>query len=162
MKSSILAGSAAAISGLCGLILSFDVAAEPVLTQQRVQTMVERMEQAVARRDVDGVLKDVSPDVRITVTIKTPQGPQTIPMTYDTYKSALMQGWASAQKYDYRREKMDIQIAPHQKEATVTAVVRETVVMNGETMVSLSHETSTVRLVNGKPMFVRIHAEQVE
>lgn len=147
---------------LVGMFISFDVCADEILTKQILQKMVQEVEKASVSRDVNVVLKYIAPEVRIVTKVKTPSGEQTVPMDYETYKTALVQTWSAAKEYHYKREKLDIKISPDQKEATITAVVRESYVMDGDRMTTVAREVSTVRLVNGRPMIVKINAEQLE
>lgn len=136
--------------------------AAEVLTRPILDKVVQETDHAIAKRDVLGLLKYISPDVRITAKVRTSAGDQTLPMDYETYKTVLTNLWKVAKEYSYKREKLDVKISPDQKEATLVSVIRESYTIENNRTTTLSRATSTVRLIDGTPRISRIFVEELE
>lgn len=146
-----------------GLFIVVAATAGNTLTKQELQKMVRDMDAATAKRDVNGVLQFISPEVRMVTKINGPSGAvQSIAMTYQDYKTALIHFWNAVTEYTYTRDSLNIEISSDQKEATLSAVFRESYAMSGHRVVTVSREVSTVKLINGKPVIVKVYAEQLE
>lgn len=145
-----------------GLVTGTAAYGGDTLTQQSVKAMARDIELAAARRDVAGVLRYVAPEVKVTAKVIGPSGEEVVTMGYDAYKDMLPQLWLIASHYTYKQEALDIKLSADKSEATISALVRESYVISGEAGTTLAREVSTVRLIGGRPMLVRLVVEHVE
>lgn len=148
------------------LLLTFFVnsyaKADAALTQRSLEKMIQELESAASKKDIEGVLKHLSPEVRITGTVRRAGETKTIAMDYETYKASLKQRWATPMTYTYKREKWDAKFSADQKNATVNSVIYESYVINGRSTSGRTRETLLIKLVNSKPMIMEVSGGPIE
>src|SRR5688572_3672045 len=118
-------------SMLLGILISFHVWASAVLTEKELQKIIQEIENAARRQDIQGILQHISPEVRIVAKKRRNDGIKTITMDYESYRASLKNRWNGIEKYIYRVEKWDVKISANQKEATVSGIIYERYDMKG-------------------------------
>ena len=78
-------------------------------------------------------------------------------MNRDQYETRAREGIRQMDKYAYRREKLDIAIAPDGQTATVKSQIREVAEYQGSTVVAAIDETATLALREGKLLITEVH-----
>jgi hypothetical protein len=130
------------------------------LTVAAVKAYTAKVDAAIARRDVNAVLEAIAEDARISVTVSMQGQPQTMRMSKSQYGQMLQLAWGAVSNYSNKRsnEKISIDGA----EATVTADIAESMVINGQQVGSRSREQATVEYINGKLVATKITASEVK
>lgn len=140
----------------------FAASASPAgsVTEAGVKAFLVSMDQAIHARDVDGVARLLSPDFKATAEI-TIQGQKHVQsMSRGEYLMALRSAWAGLEHYDYKRTEERVSIAADGSSATVTAMVRETLTMRGQSMTSVAREIATLRPFEGRLLLAQVVARQ--
>lgn len=126
------------------------------ITEARVKKMLAEVDRAIPARDVAAIDRLVSGDVTITMSVNVGGRLQRVTLGKSQYMQILKNMWAAASAYQYRRTNQRISIQGNQ--AIVTALVRETVTINGETVDSQVRETSVVEEIDGRLQTVSVSA----
>ena len=143
------------IAAGAGLLLA-GAASAASLTDGDIQKMLSRIDQAAQSHDVNGIIKLLAPQARVNIDMTAVGAPQVLSLSRAEYAEALRSNWAQTQTYDYQRSNTKIRIAPGAQSAIVTATVKETIKMQGQTLVSTTDETSRVEMVKGQPLVTEV------
>ena len=127
------------------------------ITEAQVKATLAQVDDAIAKRDVDGMIRMLADDARVTGVSEMGQQTQKFSYTKDEYAKALYDYWGSSSAYTYKRENQRIHIQG--KKATVLADVKETIQIGPQRLNSNSQEIATLELRNGKPLLTRVEAK---
>jgi len=128
------------------------------LDEQIVLKLVSDFDQAIARKDVDGLAAFLSDKIGIVANYRVSGQSRKVAMNKSTYVETLRQGWAIATNYSYRRESISVTLSGPDR-AIVTATVFETMTAHGQTIHSTANETTVIELETGKPLITSIVAD---
>ena len=117
------------------------------ITEPEVLALVARMQQAAQRRDVDAVGRDLHDAVEISGSLTAGGQRQDFRYSKQEYLQDLRTAWA--QVIDYRNERRNQRIRIADGRATVTADVRDTMVVQGGTIEVQGKETLTLERAGG-------------
>ncbi len=136
-------------------------AAEPPaarITERQVRELVDRTTRAANARDVPAIMEVLAGDVRIVLDFRGPGGKrQRMRLNREQYEAQARESLAHVGKYSYRREKVEIAIAPDGRTAEVKSRVREVTEHRGNTVVVALDETATLGLRDGRLLVTGIH-----
>jgi ketosteroid isomerase-like protein len=130
----------------------------PRITERQVRDLVEKATRAANARDVSAIMQTLAGDAKVVLDFRGPGGKrQRARMNRDQYEAHAREGMRQMDKYAYRREKVDIAIAPDGQTATVKSQIREVAEYRGSTVVAAIDETTTLALREGKLLITSVH-----
>jgi len=132
--------------------------AGPRITERQVRDLVEKATRAANSRDVPAIMYTLADDAKVVLDFRGPGGKrQRLRMNRDQYEAHAREGMRQLDKYSYKREKVDIAIAPDGQTATVKSQIREVAEYQGSTVVAAIDETATLALREGKLLVTAVH-----
>jgi ketosteroid isomerase-like protein len=149
-------------AGLAVLAAAAAFAADPSaprISERQVRDLVDKTTRAANTRDVPAVMQVLADDVKVVFDFRGPGGKrQRMRMNREQYEAHARDGLRQMDKYAYKREKVDIAIAPDGQTATVKSVVREVAEYRGSTVVAAIDETTTLALRDGRLLVTGVHS----
>jgi hypothetical protein len=142
----------------CAVLASAPLAAEE-LTERDLRAFIAKLDDAIAQRDVDTILARIAEHARISVTVTVFGQTQTLRMNKTEYRQMLTTAWNGASSYEYHRSNEKITIAGDQ--ATITADIDESIVVEGRKVDTKARERATVESFDGTLMLTQLVANQV-
>jgi ketosteroid isomerase-like protein len=131
----------------------------PRITERQVRDLVEKATRAANARDVPAIVQTLADDAKVVFDFRGPGGKrQRLRMNRDQYEAHAREGMRQMDKYSYKRDKVDISIAPDGQTATVKSQVREVAEYRGNTVVAALDETTTLALRDGKLLVTAVHS----
>ncbi len=130
------------------------------LSRYSLQQIVDRVDNAITQRDVDGIASLLTPRAEISITVQTPDGKRRMRMTKAGYINALKQSWASASAYRYSRSGLEFEL--NGDAAVIRSVVTESMVVNGRQISLSTKEETFVQVINGEAMIVGVRGEPIK
>jgi ketosteroid isomerase-like protein len=129
------------------------------ITERQVRDVVDKATRAANARDVPAIMRTLADDAKVVFDFRGPGGKrQRARINRDQYETRAREGMRQMDKYTYRREKVDIAIAPGGQSATVKSQVREVAEYRGSTVVAAIDETATLALREGKLLITEVHS----
>jgi ketosteroid isomerase-like protein len=130
----------------------------PRITERQVRDLVEKATRAANARDVPVIMQTLADDANVVLDFRGPGGKrQRLRMNRDQYEAHAREGMRQMDRYSYKREKVDIAIAPDGQTATVKSQIREVAEYRGNTVVAAIDETATLALREGKLLVTAVH-----
>lgn len=127
------------------------------ITEAQVRTLADRIAVAANRRDVPAIMQSLADDAVVIIDFRGPTGKrQRLKMNRTQYEAHTSGGLRELQKYSYKREKLDITVAPDGQSATVKSRSREVAETQGNTLVASIDEETTLKLRDGKLLVTEI------
>jgi hypothetical protein len=143
---------------VCAFLASAPLAAEE-LTERDLKAFIAKLDDAIAQRDVDTIIGRIAEHAVISVTVNTFGQTQTLRMNKRQYRDMLTLAWNGASSYEYDRSNEKITIAGDQ--ATITADIAESIVVEGQKVDTKARERATVESFDGTLMLTQLVANQV-
>jgi hypothetical protein len=112
-----------------------------------------------ARRDVDTIIGRIAEHAVISATVTVFGQTQVLRMNKTEYRQMLTATWGGASSYEYHRSNEKITIAGDQ--ATITADIAESLVVDGQKLDTKARERATVESFDGTLMLTQLLANQV-
>lgn len=132
--------------------------AAPRISERQVRDLVDKSTRAANARDVPAIMQTLAGDAKVVIDFRGPGGKrQRARMNRDQYEARAREGMRQMDKYAYRREKVDIAIAPDGRSATVKSQIREIAEYRGSTVVAAIDETATLAFREGKLLITEVH-----
>jgi ketosteroid isomerase-like protein len=132
--------------------------AGPQITERQVRDLVEKATRAANARDVPAIMNTLADDAKVVLDFRGPGGKrQRLRMNREQYEAHAREGMRQMAKYSYKREKVDVAIAPDGQTATVKSQIREVAEYQGSTVVAAIDETTTLALREGKLFVTAVH-----
>lgn len=130
--------------------------AEARLTREEIDRLLGALDEAVRRKDVDGVLRHISYDATITIHLK--QGPQqqTASLTWDDYRKTLAMAFAFPSDHDFVRTHTSVTLSPDERSAKVSFKSTETLRPANHEFKAEGEETLLFTIRDGKPMIISL------
>lgn len=133
------------------------------LTRANIETFLASIDTAIEARDVSAIEAVLAPDLKVFVTnVPSADGPQKIEMSRDEYVKSMKENFAVAEAYKYSRSKLAIEILDGGQKAIVKDMVTEDVTVQGQKIHSVTNETTTIELRDGKPLLTIAEGDIVE
>lgn len=126
------------------------------LTREGIDRLLGALDDAVRRKDVDGVLRHISHDATITIHMK--QGPQhqTALLTRDDYRKTLAMAFAFPSDNDFARTNTSVSLAADERSAKVSFKSTETLRPANHEFKAEGEETLVFTIRDGKPMITSV------
>jgi hypothetical protein len=126
------------------------------LTREGIDRLLDTLDDAVRRKDVEGVLRHISYDATITIHLK--QGPQqqTALLTRDDYRKTLAMAFAFPSNNDFTRTNTSVSLAADERSAKVSFKSIETLRPANHEFKAEGEETLVFTIRDGKPMIIAV------
>lgn len=126
------------------------------LTREGIDRLLGALDDAVRRKDVEGVLRYISPDATITIHLK--QGPQqqTALLTRADYRKTLAMAFAFPSANDFTRTNTSVSLSADERSAKVSFKSTETLRPANHEFKAEGEETMVFTVRDGKPMITSL------
>lgn len=128
------------------------------LAEAQVTSLLAELDQAANSRDVDGLVRHVAPDARMTVVVQFSGSEQALTMTREQYRTSLRQSFAMAQEYQWTRMDTEVRLAPDGRKAVARLRGTESITTNGRRLVFALEKELTFSLQGPRPLIVSMRA----
>lgn len=129
------------------------------LTREGIDLLLDSLDQAIRRKDVEGVLRHIAPDATITIHMKQGSQQQIATLTREEYRTTLSMGFAFPSANDYARVSTTVSLAPDERSAKVSFKSTETLRQERRELKIEGEETLVLRIRDDKPAIISL--EQV-
>lgn len=126
------------------------------LTREGIDLLLDSLDQAIRRKDVDDVLRYIAPNAAITIHIKQGSQQQIATLTRDEYRTTLAMGFAFPSAQDYTRVGTTVSLAPDERSAKVSFKSTETLRHAGRDLKVEGEETLVFKVLDDRPMIVSL------
>lgn len=126
------------------------------LTPEGIALLLDALDEAVRRKDVDGVLRHIAHDATITIHLK--QGPQQhmALLTREDYRKTLAMSFAFPSANDFTRMNTSVLVASDERSAKVSFKSTETLRQANREFKTEGEETLVFSIRDGKPMITSL------
>ena len=126
------------------------------LTREEIDHLLDALDEAVRRKDVDGVLRHITHDATITIHLK--QGPQQqmALLTREDYRKTLAMSFAFPSANDFTRTNTSVSLASDERSAKVFFKSTETLRQANREFKTEGEETLVFNIRDGKPMITSL------
>jgi len=129
---------------------------EVPLTQASIDLFLTGLEDAVKRKDVDGVLRYFAPDAVIVIRMKQGTEQQTAKLTRGEYRKALASEFAFPSAHDFARVNTTVSLASDERSAKISFKTTETLLQSNRELPIEGDETLIVAMRGDKPMIISL------
>lgn len=126
------------------------------LKREEIDRLLNALDEAIRRKNVDDVLRHISPDASITIHLK--QGPQQqmAALTREEYRKTLAMAFAFPSANDYTRTNTSVSMAADEQSAKVSFKSTETLLQGDRELKTEGEETILFAVRNGKAMITSL------
>lgn len=126
------------------------------LTRERIELVLDVLDEAVRRKDVEGVLRHITHDATITIHLK--QGPQqqVAMLTRDDFRKTLAMSFAFPSANDFTRTNTSVSLALDERTAKVSIKSTETLRQANREFKTEGEEALVFAIRDGKPMITSL------
>ena len=126
------------------------------LTREGIDLLLDALDEAVRRKDVDGVLRHITYDATITIHLK--QGPQQqmAVLTREDYRRTLAMSFAFPSANDFTRTNTSVSLASDERSAKVSFKSTETLRQANRELKTEGEETLIFNIRDGRPMITSL------
>ena len=126
------------------------------LTREGIDLLLDALDEAVRRKDVDGVLRHITHDATITIHLK--QGPQQqmAMLTREEYRKTLAMSFAFPSASDFTRTNTSVSLGSDERSARVSFKSTETLRQANREFKTEGEETLVFNIRDGKPMITSL------
>lgn len=143
---------------LFGLVLAFNAMAVSVyagdVSEEMVQAVIDKMHTAADNKDTSLISDLFSDDVSIVMNIKAQGETQVVTLGKSDYLGMVQMGWDMAEKYEYNTS--DVKIKIKGNTAVVKSNVKESLTIQGQSMVTNSKEVTTIEFNDGVGLITKV------
>lgn len=134
-----------------------DSQAKPVrtdvrLTREGIELLLDGLDEAVRRKDVNGVLRHITHDATITIHLKQGSQQQPVLLTREEYRKTLAMSFAFPSANDFTRTNTSVSLASDERSAKVSFKSTETLRQANREFKTEGEETLVFTVRDGKPM----------
>lgn len=132
------------------------IQADVRLTRQGIDLLLDALDEAVRRKDVNGILRHITHDATITIHLK--QGPQQqmALLTREEYRKTLAMSFAFPSANDFTRTNTSVSLALDERSAKVSFKSTETLLQANREFKTEGEETLVFNIRDGKPMITSL------
>lgn len=126
------------------------------LTREGIELVLDALDEAVRRKDINGVLRHIAHDATITVHLK--QGPQQqmAVLTREDYRKTLAMSFAFPSANDFTRTNTSVSLTSDERSAKVSFKSTETLRQASREFKTEGEETLVFNIRDGKPMITSL------
>lgn len=129
---------------------------EVLLTRASIDLLLDELDQAVRRKDVEGVLRHIAPDAVIVIHMKQGSHHQTAGLTREEYRKTLAMEFAFPSTNDFTRVNTAVSLAADERSAKVSFKTTETLLQANREFTVEGEETLIVRIRDHKPAIISL------
>ncbi|XGV95506.1 MAG: nuclear transport factor 2 family protein [Leptolyngbya sp. BL-A-14] len=122
------------------------------IRESEIRAILDAMEAAANRKDVNGILKYMAPNITIKITVQLGTGAQQLSLSREQYRQYLQQGFETTERRSGNYTNLKIQVEPNGQTATAIYTLVEEATLKGQpgTFVSTSQETVKFERIKGQ------------
>lgn len=140
---------------------SSDVSSHPVkpevlLTRASIDLLLNELDLAVRKKDVEGILRHIAPDAVIVIHMKQGSNQQQAALTRDDYRKTLAMEFDFPSANDFTRLNTTVSLAADERSAKVSFKSTETLRQANREFKVEGEETLIVRMRGDKPAIVSL------
>lgn len=131
------------------------------LTEAEIRQILDAIQAAAEKRDTDGVMQYMAPDVKIDLTLETSiAAPEQLTLSASEYRQYLQQGFEIIATYSSQVSNLKIQVDPKGDSATATYRLVEETTLKDQPISLTSAGDTTVRFerVQGQILATQIRS----
>lgn len=132
---------------------------EVLLTREAIDLLLDAMDQAIRRKDVDAVIRHIVPDATITIHMRQGAQQQSAALTREEYQKTLAMGFAFPSASDFTRINTTVSLAPDERSAKVSYKSTETLRQPRRDIKIEGEATLIIKIREDKPVITSL--EQV-
>ena len=129
-----------------------------VLDESSIRAFLARFDAAITSHDLDAIERNLAPHVVLSGTAYNEGQLVSFRFNKQQYLTVLAGIWAAATKHTYERTNERISISGGQ--ATITADVTESLVLQGERVDTKARERATIENIDGTLLITQVVANQ--
>lgn len=129
------------------------------LTREGIDLLLDDLDQAIRRKDVDGVLRHIAPDATITIHMRQGTQQQIATLTREEYRKTMAMGFAFPSANDYARVHTTVSLAPDERSAKVSFKSTQTLRQTHRELKIEGEEILVINIRDDKPVITSL--EQV-
>lgn len=129
---------------------------EVLLTRASIDLLLDELDQAVRRKDVEGVLRHIAPDAVIVIHMKQGSHQQTAGLTRDEYRKTLAMEFAFPSANDFTRVNTAVSLASDERSAKVSFKSTETLRQANREFKVEGEDTLLVTIRDEKPAIISL------
>jgi len=145
------------ISPLNPMTLENVMGANP-LSEESLQAIMDKMDEAVQKRDPSGIVLFMTPDILIEVILKSEQGTEELRMTREQYRQSLAQAFQAVDDYSFSRAILNIDIESDRLRATVITHISEKITLQGMILRTETREIAKFEVIEDKIWITSLEA----
>jgi hypothetical protein len=126
------------------------------LTREGIDLFLNALDEAVRRKDVDGVLRHMTQDATITIHLKHGPQQQMALLTREEYRKTLAMSFAFPSANDFSRTNTSVSLASDERSAKVSFKSTETLRQANREFKTEGEETLVLTIRDGKPMITSL------
>ncbi len=132
---------------------------ETPVTTESVETLLADLDQAVKRKDVEGVLRHIAPDAVILIHMKQGSHQQTALLSREDYRKTLAAEFAFLSADDFTRVNTKVSLAPDERSAKISFKTTETLRQAEREFTVEGEHTLLVTMRGDKPTIVSLERD---
>jgi hypothetical protein len=129
---------------------------EILLTRASIDLLLNELDEAVRRKDVEGVLRHIAPDAVIVIHMKQGLHQQTAGLTREEYRKTLAMEFAFPSTNDFTRVNTAVSLASDERSAKVSFKSTETLRQANREFKVEGEEILIVKMRDDKPAIVSL------
>ncbi len=126
------------------------------LTRESIDLLLDALDQAIRRQDVDGVLRHIAPDATITIHMKQGAQQQIATLTREEYRKTLAMGFAFPSANDFTRVNTTVSLASDERSAKVSFKSTETLRQAHRELKIEGEGTLVLKIRDDKPVITSL------
>lgn len=126
------------------------------LNREGIDLLLDALDEAVRRKDVDGVLRHMTHDATITIHLKQGLQQQMALLTREEYRKTLAMSFAFPSANDFTRTHTSVSLASDERSAKVSFKSTETLRQANREFKMEGEDTLVVTIRDGKPMITSL------
>ena len=132
------------------------VPADVRLTREGIDLLLNTLDEAIRRKDVDAVVRHITSDATITIHMKQGSQQQVALLTREEYRKTLAMAFAFPSANDFTRTTTTVSVASDEQSAKVSFKSTETLLQANREFKTEGEETLFFNIRNGKPMITSL------
>lgn len=126
------------------------------LTREGIDGLLNALDEATRQKDVDSVVRHLTPDASITIHMMQGSHQQMALLTREEYRKTLAMAFAFPSANDFTRTNTSVSLAADERSAKVSFKSTETLLQANREFKTEGEETLVVNVRDGKPMITSL------
>lgn len=126
------------------------------LTREAIDGLLNALDEATRQRDVDSVVRHITPDASITIHMTQGSHQQMALLTREEYRKTLAMAFAFPSANDFTRTNTSVSLAADERSARVSFKSTETLLQANREFKTEGEETLIINVRDGQPMITSL------